>query len=443
MENLSRWIEHIETILSSDAQVTITRDVELFLELEEENCTYYFVNHATCDQFWLEDTDTEELNLPPVISVSRLMIVLEEMYWVHVEHFPMHLRALPTQKLISILYYDQMTSRVSTFPYSARECEAFIQLLKRCKDNTDNGRITCFIGLCSDRIFVRLSHRTLRSPVMERYLYDLLLESSRLSRDHQVIFIDPEPKHLWISTVMARLDDVFVDHMVYADSWAPVQLVGGCLKQWIATAFGAFAGLLVLHLPFLVLNSPSSAFLIVSAALFLVLSAALFSSALGSSMLEHRYGLERAMQPIPMEWLGIRMAPLLEQVERQRRRFEEEELRERERERECREREHQEQARLLRRMQLSRLLETLEDLLLSSLTVVVLELMGWFLFLGLLVTILAYLLLIISFGSASIIYTPDYKHEIQRYAMTFNGSAHRLLVDNIGRMSGYGLRVVI
>jgi hypothetical protein len=30
------------------------------------------VNHATCDQFWLEDTDTEELNLPPVISVSRL-----------------------------------------------------------------------------------------------------------------------------------------------------------------------------------------------------------------------------------------------------------------------------------------------------------------------------------------------------------------------------------
>jgi hypothetical protein len=69
-----------------------------------------------------------------------------------------------------------------------------------------------------------------------------------------------------------------------------------------------------------------------------------------------------------MEWLGIRMAPLLEQVERQRRRFEEEELRERERERERREREHQEQARLLRRMQLSRLLETLEDLLLSSLS---------------------------------------------------------------------------
>jgi hypothetical protein len=91
------------------------------------------------------------------------------------------------------LCQDQMTSRVSTFPYSARECEAFIQLLKHCKgqcgftgvihsnpesqivDNTDNGRITCFIGLCSDRIFVRLSHRTLRSPVMERYLYDLLL----------------------------------------------------------------------------------------------------------------------------------------------------------------------------------------------------------------------------------------------------------------------------
>ncbi|KAJ7912986.1 hypothetical protein B0H13DRAFT_2005693 [Mycena leptocephala] len=49
---------------------------------------------------------------------------------------------------------------------------------------------------------------------------------------------------------LARLDDVFVDHMVYADRWHSL-----------------------LHLPFLVLKSPSSAF-----------------SSLGSSiMLEHRY----------------------------------------------------------------------------------------------------------------------------------------------------------
>lgn len=37
-------------------------------------------------------------------------------------------------------------------------------------------------------------------------------------------------------THLARLDDVFVDHMVYADRWA--QLVGDCLKHWRATASG-------------------------------------------------------------------------------------------------------------------------------------------------------------------------------------------------------------
>ncbi|KAJ7915770.1 hypothetical protein B0H13DRAFT_2324033 [Mycena leptocephala] len=73
-----------------------------------------------------------------------------------------------------------------------------------------------------------------------------------------------------------------------------------------------------------------------------------------------------------------------------------------------------------------------------------LELIGWFLFLGLLITILAYLLLIISFGSTPNINTPGFKREIQRPAMTFMGTPYRLLVDVIGRTNGYHqLRVVL
>ncbi|KAJ7924641.1 hypothetical protein B0H13DRAFT_2184436 [Mycena leptocephala] len=271
MENLCRWIEHIESFLS-DAKMTISEDIELFLELEGENCAYYFVDHATCAQFWLESLETDQLGLPPVISTSHLKIVLEELYWVHVEHFPMHLRGLPTQKLdeiLSIFHHglcDQMTSRVSTFLYTTTECKDFMTF---CRVVEYFFPITFF----SDH---------------NKYLTYYGQENSRLSRDQSILF-DPEQKHRWISKVMAyltfktsrthlaRLDDVFVDHMVYADRWA--QLVGDCLKQWRATASGVR---IMLHLPFLLLNSPSPA--------LLTASAALFSSALGSSiLLEHRY----------------------------------------------------------------------------------------------------------------------------------------------------------
>jgi hypothetical protein len=93
--------------------------------------------------------------------------------------------------------------------------------------------------------------------------------------------------------------------------------------------------------------------------------------------------------------------------------------------------------------------------------IMALELIGWFLFLGLLITIraflswfiiyggsshftVAYLLLIISFGSTANINTPGFKCEIQRPAMTFMGSPYRLVVDVISRMNGYHrLRVVL
>ncbi|KAJ6467741.1 hypothetical protein C8R45DRAFT_1171138 [Mycena sanguinolenta] len=79
--------------------------------------------------------------------------------------------------------------------------------------------------------------------------------------------------------------------------------------------------------------------------------------------------------------------------------------REKERERE-REQERRERDRLRRRIQLTQILEAppggrlftlLSSLIFIMLAVLALELIGWFIFLGLLITILAYLLLIISF----------------------------------------------
>ncbi|KAF7335713.1 hypothetical protein MVEN_02226800 [Mycena venus] len=300
-----RWIAHIECLLS-EVEITVSGDLELFVQLEGQNCAYYFVDHATCAQFWLENSDTERLGLDPVTSTSQLKIVLEELYWLHVEHFPMHLPALPSQKLeeiISIFSHglcDQMTSRVSTFVYTAQDCKVFVDILRGCKDNMNNGHTTWIIA----RLWSIIDHN--------KRLTFYGQEHSRLSRDQSILW-DPEQKYPRISTILAlltfktsgihqtRLDDVFVDHMVYADRWE--QLVGDCLKQWRASASGAFAGL-VLHLPFLVLKSPCPP--------LLAASTALLSSALGSSiLLDHRYEpMERYSATDAMNYLESIQSPI-------------------------------------------------------------------------------------------------------------------------------------
>ncbi|KAJ7081734.1 hypothetical protein C8R44DRAFT_894962 [Mycena epipterygia] len=115
-------------------------------------------------------------------------------------------------------------------------------------------------------------------------------EHSRLSRDQSILF-DPEQKHPGISILMGyltfktsdiyltRLDDVFVDHIVYVDQWS--QFMSDCLQDWRRSLFGALSGLL-LHLPFLILNFPSPA--------LLTASVAVFGSGLTSSiLLGHKY----------------------------------------------------------------------------------------------------------------------------------------------------------
>lgn len=39
-----------------------------------------------------------------------------------------------------------MTSKVSTFPYPAKECTEFIDLLKTARDHPSDGNTTCLVG---------------------------------------------------------------------------------------------------------------------------------------------------------------------------------------------------------------------------------------------------------------------------------------------------------
>ncbi|KAJ7706611.1 hypothetical protein B0H16DRAFT_1634781 [Mycena metata] len=281
-EIVCRWVEVVEGLLST-AGVVVGTTFELFLQPEENGCAYYLIDHATCAQFWLQKYNTEDLGLQNFGSASLLKIALEELYWTHVEYFPTHLEGIPAHKLEelgSIFSHglcDQMTSPVSTFLFTAQQCSVFLKLLQGCK-GLNNGYTTCVIA----RLFSEIN----RNRIMTYYGQ----ETARLCRNQYVAY-GPEPKQCWISTAMAaltfqasdihraRLEDTFVDHMVYIHLWN--QLMDDCLKEWRTSAIGALSGL-ILHSPLLVLRSP-----------FPMLgptSAVFLGSALGCSVfLNHKY----------------------------------------------------------------------------------------------------------------------------------------------------------
>ncbi|KAJ7634769.1 hypothetical protein FB45DRAFT_474018 [Roridomyces roridus] len=300
---VTRWVQKIEEMLA-DQHFRMTEQVELFIKIEEDDCAYYFVDHVTHTEFWLEELNTYDLGLPPVVSLQQFSIISEELYWSHVEHFPMHFGGVSTESLDSLLCVlthaicDQMTSKVSTFPYSKQECEGFVSLLKNSRGHATDGNITCVVGRIWSLVF------------RNRYLTQYGQENSRLSRDQSVLYA-PETKHQWVSTLanrvsfniseryLAQLDDVFVDHLVYSEQWK--NLIAGCLKDWRASLHGAFFGLM-LHVFLLSLQScPTLA----------VTSALLFgASLLGSTLLMHRYGpLEGISATQAMEYLESIQSP--------------------------------------------------------------------------------------------------------------------------------------
>ncbi|KAJ7138527.1 hypothetical protein C8R43DRAFT_955377 [Mycena crocata] len=248
LNKVTRWIKHIEDLVADKISPT-SDQVELFIKIEDEDCAYYFVDNTTRAQFWIENVDTDDLGLPPVVSLSQLNILCEELYWSHIEHFPMHFGGISSETLDSLVCVfthaicDQMTSRVSTFPYSKQECETFVSLLKNSRDHVADGNITCTVA----RLW------SLVSTGRNRYLTQYGQEYSRLSRDQAVLW-DPETPNPWVSTVasrlsfktsdryLARLNDVFVDHLVYEEQWK--NMVAGCLRDWRAASHQAFLGLM-------------------------------------------------------------------------------------------------------------------------------------------------------------------------------------------------------
>ena len=70
-EAICAWVIEIEERASRKGFV-FTKHTELFLQLDGNDCNYYFVDHGVQTLFWLDAYDTSELVILPVVSQSHL-----------------------------------------------------------------------------------------------------------------------------------------------------------------------------------------------------------------------------------------------------------------------------------------------------------------------------------------------------------------------------------
>ncbi|KAF4583377.1 WW domain-containing protein [Pleurotus pulmonarius] len=237
MQKVFFWLKCIEA-LCEERQIVVHPGIELFIQLEESGCAYYFVDHLSKTEFWLDQFDTDEMGLPQVASEEHLKLALNEHYWSHVEYFPAHFGGLEestVNELISVFSHatlDRMTSVVSTFPYTPKDCRKYIDLLKTAREDTQDMYNICVIA----RLWVLIMNH--------RFTTHHGQESSRLSRTQSILapkqytpnFVSRAMSHLTlgISDVYTRkLDEVFVDDLVYTEQWH--QLMQSNTKDWKAS----------------------------------------------------------------------------------------------------------------------------------------------------------------------------------------------------------------
>jgi len=68
------WIRAIQGV-ARDQGLVLSENVELFLQPEESDedaCGYYFVDHASRTEFWLESLSSEDIGIPASASQAQL-----------------------------------------------------------------------------------------------------------------------------------------------------------------------------------------------------------------------------------------------------------------------------------------------------------------------------------------------------------------------------------
>lgn len=63
------WVTEVERQAEKQGFV-VNNNIELFLEIDENNCSYYLVDRTATTLFWLSEYTTTELGLRDVVSDS-------------------------------------------------------------------------------------------------------------------------------------------------------------------------------------------------------------------------------------------------------------------------------------------------------------------------------------------------------------------------------------
>ncbi|KZS96303.1 hypothetical protein SISNIDRAFT_450972 [Sistotremastrum niveocremeum HHB9708] len=234
--SITFWANQVHSLVAAHG-IELQESTELMLELDEDglSCRYYFVDHVHRVEFWIDDTNTEELDIPPVTSTGHLKNVLQQHYWNHVEYFPMHISLPPSveEELVASLTHgciDFMTSNLTTFPYTADECQTFIKLFQTSYDSPRaKGYKNCVIA-------------RLWSELLSNYFLNLHGEPlARLSRTQQLL-PDPDIQNPWYIRViftmffdtpaqyLQTLRDLWVDEITYSSPWR--KFITDMLQEW-------------------------------------------------------------------------------------------------------------------------------------------------------------------------------------------------------------------
>ncbi|KAH8101124.1 hypothetical protein BXZ70DRAFT_934529 [Cristinia sonorae] len=249
-KKIADWLDDINTFLTAN-DIQLPPTVELTLDPSEdlEDCAYYFVDHASRIEFWVDPVSTDQLGMRTSMSEAHLRYALEEHYWTHVEHFPSHKAQemeLCFAQLFDILLHahaDMTSSNVSTYPFCREELASYIQILTAARDadRLDSPHMRWTIA----RLWAVLyNHR-----FMTHYNQDVC----RMSRDQSIIDFGTKLESRTFSllstlsfrtasTYKAALQRLWVDEIVYISDWRP--FIAASHQDWLISVCMSFALLL-------------------------------------------------------------------------------------------------------------------------------------------------------------------------------------------------------
>lgn len=297
-----KWIQHLCAQMT-EKEMNFA-DLELCIRVDDDNdCLYYIVDKRNRTLLWLNDFNTDELDLPDVVSPSHLRMALEAQFWLHVDRFPAHFGGLPENDLLKLMdifthaRMDQITSLTSTFSYSPIDTEAFYDLLKGCRGRTHEPEVISTIArawniILHNRFHNQHGEETPRLDSSMSIISGQNKEHEGLGKRIMTFLTFGKSEKLRVP-----LNHLFTDQYVYAHRVH--SFVGNAVKEWKEIPMRAFP-MLFLHGAF---------FLVIASQMLAAVSAACFSASLLTSFAliqQHDGTTDNRNSHLAIDWLNSR-----------------------------------------------------------------------------------------------------------------------------------------